>query len=457
MIIPIADLSDTEEASIDIDVGESGFTVEGNLFFNNAMKKDISFNNKKYNRLFQKTMGYTDDVGTESDEFDNDDSKEELSSLSDNGQTKTNLFKFGKRKQVSCKIDLYSGIFGDNSDTETTESQNKENFEEDPSFPSHFYLTEFQMIRCVDFAFILSDIGILVADIGLLFLYDDTAFDIGIFWSIFLFNLGVILLFDMLSLSLYLQHRLCIIQCLAFNECDYDQKEIIKNRMKLFVCFAQYPIFMCFCSFSKMSIILYSSIPMLTLFAILCEKIEKCNESYRNPKVLDRAPHSLWSWCKSTVIGLQTLPFLYFTETSFFHTMWFYIAACAFIWYPHILEWINFMRMNVANNMICEHFITELNKKWGQKISQYELRTGDLTINQLPHSETMRWLNLMKLWLERFVCFGWTVFVLVLCALCLMRHQYSDSPFGFVWSVLYIIVSCGIFILCLCDCLTTRH
>ena len=98
-----------------------------------------------------------------------------------------------------------------------------------------------------------------------------------------------------------------------------------------------------------------------------------------------------------------------------------------------------------------------MNKKWGQKISQYELTTCDLTINQLPHSETMRWLNLMKLWLERLIYVGWTVFVLVLCVLYLMRHQYKHDPFGFVWSILYIIVSCGVFILRLCDCLTTRH
>merc|ERR1712129_133223 len=185
-------------------------------------------------------------------------------------------------------------------------------------------------------------------------------------------------------------------------------------------------------------------------------RVEECNDSYRNPRVLDRSPHSLWTWMKCLVIGIETLPFLYFASTSLFHTIWFYVCACAFIWYPHLLEWINLMRMNVANNMIVGYFVDEFDKKWGRKISQYELQTCHMTTSQLPQCETMRRLNLIKLWLERLICIGWTIFVLLLCIVNVFEYESHFHEFGFVWAIAYIAVSFCIFIYCFCKCATKR-
>merc|ERR1719356_1179561 len=99
-MLQVQDTSDTEEHVFDVDMGDSCIRIEGNLFFNNAMRNNLSFNNKHYHRIYSKKTGRTNHLNIESDD---DSEDEKYDKNGDNGRNNLSPSSIGN-KQISCKI-----------------------------------------------------------------------------------------------------------------------------------------------------------------------------------------------------------------------------------------------------------------------------------------------------------------------------------------------------------------
>ena len=488
----IQDLAESDEDGygFPLSVTKTGIIVEGNLYYNNALRPNISFNNKEYHQIYKEKTGLTSeeppinilDIDNKS-QTDSDIKYNSIGHSQINGISTVYIKRNNDKHHDSNKsINIIHASPMQQTDEEEDEEyqleQNRGQFineemddisldiENIRNETDNYYLIPSHIINCIDFIVFINDIGILIGDIGLLFLYDTNKFEDEnyIFWFIYFLNGGIDLICSILRICIFFLRfcgSLCFDQCSCCYSCmsmDNDcciKRQKLKNRLQNVIDIGQYGLFLYFCNFTLESIIFYAPLILFAMITILGEKELECNDTKPIYKVpygfTDQLYHkNSYELFKTLIIGLQTIPFLYYDKTStYFRTLWFKLCVIIVIWYQHkLIKFIDIMIINVLNNIICREIMIKYDKLLGESINKYELRKFNLNCKSLKRkmkrNVKIGRLLMVRVLVGSVISIGWTLFIVVLNIIYIETIGVSSNVQP-LYSMIHIIIPCLIF------------
>jgi hypothetical protein len=273
----------------------------------------------------------------------------------------------------------------------------------------------------------------------ILFIGDDQPSIHYFFWTIYIFDVCLEYLFSLVTAS--------------------SMKEIC-HLMQYFVLSFQMALFVHLSHYNLASIIFYAVIIVALLIgAVIIYRLEykeQMNGIYKLDKDAKNNPfaeQTYLGWKQVLLFGLQTLPYIYYSKESSFHSEWFYVAIILFfILFPHILRMIDCMVMNIGTGVAVEWYRKQYDD--ALEITKSQIAESNISRKVFFKSKGIRiWSGIRGM---IFICVsvGWTMLLFVLCALHIWhlergkRLNYFEigwSSFAIAWPTVFSIwlCSCG--------------